>query len=208
MNSQIAVLLDKENQITDFFNMYWIVIYMKGEKWQIQKIISFNEEKINRGERIRAFTEEVIKVLQGYHLVVGKLITGMPYYLLTKAGYEVLEAETLSTKLLEQINQDYNREKEDSEREITKEIPKKPVLIDDTGHYFLDIIALQKAYPTISTKKALLPFFINKSYQSITLVCNHMMPWLEHFVEEHQLEVSIKRGEGKCIVKISGKLCS
>ena len=127
MSSQIAVLLDKENKVADFFNVYWIAIYIKNEDWQIQKLVPFNEEKISRGERVRAFTEEVIKVLKGCHLILGKLIIGIPYYLLTKAGYEVLEAETLSTELLEQINQDYNPNEESYEKEIAKDIKKEKV---------------------------------------------------------------------------------
>lgn len=207
MSSQIAVLLDKENKVADFFNVYWIAIYIKNEDWQIQKLVPFNEEKISRGERVRAFTEEVIKVLKGCHLILGKLIIGIPYYLLTKAGYEVLEAETLSTELLEQINQDYNPNEESYEKEIAKDVPKKPILIDQEGNYFLDIIELQAVYPEISTKKVLLPFFTQECYQSITLICSHMMPWLEHFIEVHDLEAVMKRDEGKYNLIISHKGC-
>lgn len=223
MNNQIAVLLDKENQMSDFLNVYWIAIFIKNKEWQIQKLIPFHEEKKSRGDRIRPFTEEVMKALRGYHLIVGKSIMGLAYYLLNKSGYEVLEAEVLSTELLEQIHQDYCEKEIDEEhiakdeehiakevtkketKKETKEVPKSPMPIDDESNFFLDIITLQKAYPEISTKKALLPFLTYESYQTLTLICSHMMPWLEDFMEKHHLEASMKREEGKYTVIISHK---
>lgn len=208
MKAQIALLVDKEDNLTDIFHMTSLVIYERNESWQITKTIPLAVGSLERTEDVKTFIVQLIEELKCCKYVVGSLIIGIPYFLLSKAGYEVFEAKACSIELLEQIYADFMVEKEEAAaNDIAANIPKAPMPTNDQGDYFIDMISAQKAHPQLSSKKILLPFFSQEAYVSLTIQCSHVMPWLENFMEEHHLEADISRNEGRYTVVITHKCC-
>lgn len=224
MNNQIAVLLDEWQQLTSFFETTFIYIYEKICEWEVTQIIEVKDLSCEGKNDIKNFTVELIEKLKCCKVIVGTLIIGVPYYLLTRAGYELLEAPSFTILLLEQICEDYCKSQE-KEREINEwkeqlivsnrenllsegNISRTPTPLDEAGNYFCDLIAVQKTYPEISSKKVLLPFFSNTLFQSLKIKCSHVMPWLEDYLEQRNLIANTNREQGNYIIIITHKLCS
>ncbi len=224
MEHKIAVLLNEEGRLTSFIEATLICIYEKTSQWQVIQTIELKDLSYHRENDTKNFTLAFIENLRGCKVIVGTLILGVPYYLLIRAGYEVCEAASFSTLLLDQIYEDYYRpllpdaEVIDQETTLVNEekadsipimnISKSPVPIDEAGNFFIDIIAVQKAYPEISSKKILLPFLSNTLFNSLKINCSHVMPWLENYLEQRNLMTHISKRQGSYIVLITHSLCS
>lgn len=213
MEKKIAVLFDRQENLTDIFHMEKVIIYEKEETWkQVNKItdgIYCNTSE----EDIRTFLKSFIKKLEDCKIIVGSLIIGLPFYILDKNQFIICEAETFSEQLLEQITADLflDLEEETEEKKAFEAEKRKvstvPVPIDEEGNYYLDYVVIQKYYPEITSKKALLPFFSQQLFQSITIKCSHIMPWLEHFILEHNLQMRSKRDNGIYMVVVEHSSC-
>ncbi len=193
MSNKIAVLLNKEEQLTSFAEATWIYIYKKTSEWEVTQRIETKNLLYKREKDIKKFTLALIEKLECCKVIVGTLILGVPYYLLSRAGYELCEAATFSSLLLEQIYEDYCMPSEETDKKPIQHVCKSPVPVDDKGNYSMDMIAVQKAYPEMSSKKILLPFFRNTLFNSLKINCSHVMPWLENYLEQSNLRMSISR---------------
>lgn len=224
MEHKIAVLLNEEGHLTSFIEATLICIYEKTSQWQVIQTIELKDLSYKRENDTKNFTLALIENLRGCKVIVGTLILGVPYYLLIRSGYEVCEAASFSILLLEQIYEDYckpflpNADVVDQETALVNEgkadsipimnISKSPVPIDEAGNFFIDIIAVQKAYPEISSKKILLPFLSNTLFNSLKINCSHVMPWLENYLEQRHFMTHISKRQGSYIVLITHSLCS
>lgn len=210
MKKRAAVLHGENNLIAEIFDFTKIIVYEKIEEWEAVTALSgtgINAE-IQEKTNIRKNMEMIISWLKEHEIkiIIGKLIVGIPYYMLDKNGFIVCEAENFSQELLEQIAADYLEKNEEAEK-TEEEVPSRPFPVDNEGNYFLDFALLQKKRPEISSKKALLPFLSNELFQSLTVVCTHIMPWLDVFLEDRNLKIDAERKNGLYTVKISRKLC-
>ena len=214
----IVVLFDANNNLTDFSNLNLIKIYKKedGEFKVVREIpnIAVDTSDIKSS---REFLTKLIEEFGESKIIVGSQITGIPYHFFAKEGFEIFEAEKFSEELLEQIHEDYienpkselGSDEDDLEKEEVAKTPISPVAINEEGDYFLDFARTQKYRPEITSKKALLPFLSNELYQSLIIVCNHIMPWLEnYFAENKNIEYSSKRENGVYTIIITHKVCS
>lgn len=222
MSDKIAVLLNKEEKLASFAEATWIYIYKKTSEWQVTQRIETKNLLYKRENDIKNFTLALIEKLECCKVIVGTLILGVPYYLLTRAGYELCEAATFSSLLLDQIHEDYCMPSEETDKKPRKEligpqdnysmpiqkVCKSPVPVDETGNYYMDMIAVQKAYPEMSSKKILLPFFRNTLFNSLKINCSHVMPWLENYLEQSNLRMSMSRNPAYYTLCITHKIGS
>lgn len=208
MMKKIAVLYDENNQITDVFHINSIVIYHKIDSWQEYKILSDIAIKISEAGNIRDSIELIIKSLEDCKVIIGTLIVGIPYYILDKNGFIICEAEKFSQALLEEISMDYLEKKIEVKENEVLNLPKSPRPIDNEGNFFFDFAMVQKNFPEISSKKALLPFFSNELFHSITIVCTHIMPWLDTYIEQRNFKLESKREDGLYTLIITHKQCN
>ena len=111
-------------------------------------------------------------------------------------------------ELLNQIYADYCIEKEIEEKDITEFVSMYPQPADNSGNFFFDFIKDQKKYPHLSSKKMLLPFLSHELFQSVTIICSHIMPWMENYTQERGLELSAKKEPGKITIVITHKQCN
>lgn len=202
---KIGIIYDKDNCITDLFHMNHITVYEKKETWVDTNMIRDIEIHENN---LRVKMDTLIYKLDACKVIIGKEIVGIPYYILDKNGFIMCEADEFSQELLNQIEEDYFMIKQNSCDTEEVSIPKNPIALDNAGNYFLDFAKVQKYFPQISSKKALLPFFSHELFQSITIVCTHIMPWLETFVEQSNYHMEYCRDNGLYTIIITHKLCN
>ena len=210
MNNKIAILFDQERCLTSLMEATVICVYEKKVDWQLVETLEMENMLYKRENDIKNFTLVLIECLGCSKVIVGTLILGVPYYLLVRAGYEICEAPEFSHLLLEQIYEDYCKSSpiDYSVKEEDRVISKYPVTIDSSNDFAVDIIQVQKAYPELSTKKILIPFFTDTLFNSLEIKCSHIMPWLEDYLEQRNLYTQVSRKEGQYIILITHQLCS
>ncbi len=236
MSNKVAVLVDENMNLVGLQEATKVRVYEHIENdinasWEVTD--EFNIE-INRdiaSVDIKETINALIQSIKMCKVILGDEITGIPYYLLTKAGYEVCEAKKLTEEVLNQIEEDYytgielndgqssnrltNESKEDGIEiesvELThtiKNISKYPVPIDAAGNFSVNIIEVQKAYPEISTKKILVPFFTDTLFQTLEIKCTHIMPWIEGYILQRDWDIKITREPGVYTILVSHKICA
>lgn len=208
MNGKIGIIKDREGRITDLYGMDHIDIYEQKEGWETVMTLEGMQADTAALGAIRIFLEEMIKRLGDCRILVGTAITGMPYHILDRNGFILCEAEESSQTLLEEVYKDYCMPKEQEKEPEIEYVPVYPQPADNDGNFFFDFIAVQKSRPEVTSKKALLPFLSHELFQTLTILCSHVMPWLEKFAADRGLELSTKREDGKYLVVVSHKQCN
>jgi len=207
MTNEIGILLDDQGKMTDIFNMTHIDIFTRKEEWEVIQTKTNLMVDTSFTGALRRSIEMIVKELGTCRVLIGSAIIGMPYHIFDRNGFVLCEAEELDTNLLEQIYEDYCKEKEVELEELTEPVPIHPQPVDNDGNFFFDFIKLQKYHPEISSKKALLPFLSHELFQTLTIVCSHIMPWLEDFVKDRGQMMNSKREDGRYVVIIDHKSC-
>lgn len=205
----IIVLLDKDDQLTDFYSLDSIRTYKKKDgEFKIIKESKHIHKDITGIKSFRNYLDQLMDEFSESKLIIGSQITGVAFHYFVKAGFEICEADQLNEKLLEQVYQDYIKnpfkKQEESEKIPQQDTPIVPNELDKEGNYFLDFIRIQKNRPDISSKKALLPFLSQQAFNTLTVECSHIMPWLEDYIKlNHHLQYDYKREHGMYTVVIS-----
>lgn len=207
---KIAVFFDQENQLATMSNIDKIVIYEKKEKWEVVHVIQEMNVDLSSMAAMRNYIIQIAKRLGDCKYVVGAEILGIAYHLLNSFHIEMCEAEQFSELLLDQIAEDFilNDVKSQQSPLKVEMVPKEPHQIGEDGKYFLDMILLQKKYPEITSKKALLPFLDKTVFYELTVVCSHVMPWLETECSKRNLTFQTQEEKGRWKVTIYRKVCN
>lgn len=206
---KIAVFFDKDHKLATMSNIDKIVIYEKKEKWEVVHLIQEMNLKLNNLSSMRNYIVRIAECLGDCKYVVGAEILGIAYHLLGNYGIEMLEAESFSESLLDQIVEDYILNENTAKGADVGEnsVPKEPYSVEEDGKYFLDVTLLNKHHPEISTKKALIPFLDQMNFYELTVVCYHVMPWLDVELPKRGLSYEAENIDGKCKVSIYKKVC-
>jgi len=202
LDREIGVVVDGQGDITEFYNMKKINIYHKMEEWKLIRTVEISVS-VNSLMDLRQNVMEVIGKLDNCRVLIAQSITGIPYHLLDKSGFVICEAKLFNIQLLDMVYEELTLEKVEEKIEVAS-IPQPT---DQDGNFFFDLVKLQKYRPDISSKKALIPFLSNELFQSVTIHCSHMMPWLDSFTKERNLELSYKEDDGRGIVVITHRVC-
>ncbi len=204
---RIALAVGLDGKLADFFSIKEILIYEKQVDWtmvdRFPADTKFNTRSTIAVRQIAVFIAKNI-LERSCQYLVGSEIVGIPYHTLCRTGLEVFEADEISKALFDAIFEDFIAEQNVMEEE-TDIIPPRPIPTDDEGNYYLDFRKAIKYHPDLSSKKMLLPFFENDLFYSLVIQCDHLMPWLEHYVEENALNMEAKQESGACQILITHK---
>ncbi|MCX7714537.1 MAG: hypothetical protein N2171_02255 [Clostridia bacterium] len=192
MCSKIGVIADRENNISSLENGSLILIFeKKNNSWStIEKInyhISFSSDLTELRDNIRS----LILRLGDCRVIAGKTVSGLAYSVFNRIGLYIFEAPEISDRLFDDILTDIQTAKK--KKTDFKNIPKEPISINNDGTYFLDLVSLQKAYPEVSSKKALQNFVMTSNFCKLDLICHHMPPWLESILEKKRFTYELEK---------------
>jgi Fe-only nitrogenase accessory protein AnfO len=190
MIGEIAVLLDEKNKITSFDHLDKInIFYQINNQWMLkEQLVHILIEGGSVGQ-IQKSVLAIIDKLNGCKIVLGSIITGVPFHVLDRKGIIMCESDDYSDQIFNEIMKDQLEvEMKLANKNIGKEEFKGPKLMDEDGVFFLDLINLQKTHPEISSKKAIIPFLTNIVFYELQVVCDHVMPWLEGELRSKGLE--------------------
>ncbi len=179
MYDKIAVILDKGANVSSFGSDSSVFLFVKvGPYWQIAREIPFAAAPGEPISSIRSKMENLTRQMKDCKIIAGKSVSGLAFHILDRMEFQIFEIDSLSDDVLDGILFDISSAR--TQRERLCQTHTGPVQTDTPGHYFLDLISLQRSSPEISSKQALQPFLRNTPFLQLELVCSHVPPWLEN----------------------------
>jgi Fe-only nitrogenase accessory protein AnfO len=215
MNRTIAVIAGVDGKTAVFFEGIIIKVFSKtDEGWIETDDLAYS---INTSLSLRDTREEIIKIeaslapmlSEDSKIIVGSIVTGIPYNIFDLAGYTIFEIEGSPEQFLDEIEMQMQMDvtidkPKDGETIIFNEFP----VLTDNGKYFMDLKTLQIKKPGVTSKQALLPFLTNETFYSLELVCAHIPPWFDRDFDRLGLIYSAKKsGNSDLHVTVAHKVC-
>jgi len=200
---KIAVFANKDSQICEFFDAEQFLIFERGEteaKWE--KISEKNFKKImpSNPALTRRSTETLLPLIEGCDILAGGTLVGIPFSVFDRAGLHIFEIAVINDTIFNGIIEDL--QSADAEAAAKEKIIReaKPVETSTPGVYFLDLIALQRECPEVTSKKAMMDFLKDTPLVELRLVCKHIPPWIENSGLYNVQVTSDKDGEVQAVI--------
>jgi len=181
--SRIAVFTDKDSHICEFFNAEQFLLFERGaagKGWEIKDKKNFSKIVPSNPALTRKSTETLLPLVEGCDVLAGGTLVGIPFTVFDRAGLHIFEISAMNDDVFDgiiDILRNENAEAAEKEKIIRDA---KPVETSTPGVYFLDLIALQKEFPEITSKKAMMDFLKDTPLVELRLVCKHIPPWIEN----------------------------
>lgn len=199
MEKEVAVLVDKDGNITSGTNAAAIIKFVKAKQvWKEDSKIwiscvcaenvglqgdldaKYLEEQL---KRVRSYYEDVANKLESCRIIVGSSISGLMYKVLCSRDYVIMETDTFTPEMLDDI---YDKALKADEPLKGCELPLEPQPADVQGEYFFDFKQLKLKY-RVTSKETIRPFLAKKKFNKLTILCDHRMPWLDDDLERLKL---------------------
>ncbi len=208
MSYKISVILNDEGELTAFEEGVTLLVFSKENNvWKIENEIRYSVDLTSNISDIRNNIKDIILQLEDCKVIIGKTITGLPYNILDRMGFEIYEAQSVSDGLLEEINTELETEAAHN-TSLSSEVPTAPVETSESGVFYLNLIMLQEKHPEISSKKALQSFIETYCFYRLDLVCSHIPPWFDVILPQKRLTYSVEELERNQLkVSIIKKVC-
>lgn len=187
MKKQIILTVDKDGALAPFLQTCAFALYQKDQaRWHRVEATQINGPLLNAAD-IREMVGTISKHFQDCRILISRKVLGVAYQTLNMAGFSIFEAEDISAKLLDGTLSDVmkNQAKPDQP-------PLEPQSPNRDGRFVFDLVRLQKAYPQVSSKKALMAFMTVADFLSLELICDHLPPWLEDLMKARDYRYSAK----------------
>jgi hypothetical protein len=181
--SKIAVFVNGDSQVCDFFDAQRFLIFERGEAgkgWETVSEKNFQKIAPSNPALTRKSTETLLPLVEGCDVLAGGALVGIPFTVFDRAGFHIFEIGAVGDEVFDGIVEDLRNA--DSEAAAKEKIIReaKPVETSTPGVYFLDLIALQKECPEVTSKKAMMDFLKDTPFLELRLVCKHIPPWIEN----------------------------
>jgi Fe-only nitrogenase accessory protein AnfO len=213
MVKAIAVFLGNDERTSSFDQSGVIKLYSnESPKWSVINEIPFDISNDTNIKTIREKINLLTKSIDPCKIIVGRTVTGLPYNILDKSGFNIWEIDGKAEEFLDYVLEQEETEQHTGSKETENtlsDIKPYPISTNDDGSYFLDLITLQEQNKNISSKKALIPFLEGTQFYRLEVLCTHIPPWLEFQSKEHPWKLEIlKLATNKLRVIILNKTCN
>jgi len=202
---KIAVFANADSKLCDFFEAERFLIFEGGKVgWQKTGEAKFEKIVPSAPAATRKNTEALLPLLDGCKVLAGGALVGIPFSVFDRAGFHIFEIGEMNNEIFDGIMDDIC--KADAESATKEAIIRdaKPVETSTPGIYFLDLVALQKECPEVTSKKAMMDFLKNTPFMELHLVCKHIPPWIEN---SGAYKVQITEDKGSEVRAIITKGC-
>lgn len=178
MNKQIIVTLDKDGALATLLQTRVFTLYHKS-KAQWHNASSFElAGGMTDATLIRETVDALAKRYPDCRIIVSKRVSGVAFQMLNKTGFSIFETDEISDELFNNALDDVMKS-----QVIPESPPMEPKAPNGDGHFVFDLVRLQKAYPQVSSKKALMAFIAAADFITLELICDHLPPWMEEMME-------------------------
>lgn len=208
MSIRIAVFFNENNNLASFFEPATVKIFEDtNDKWIVIHEFPFFFDKNKEISFLRNQLSELISLINGVKVVVASNISGIPYNILDKEGFDICEINQFSPILLDEIKNVKNKEKVSNSINTPDKINTAPVETEISGNFFFDLKKALENNPLTTSKKTLLPFLKNTPFHVLEVSCNHVPPWFDTELERLNLSYEVNKISPNYLVKIYKKVC-
>jgi hypothetical protein len=179
--SKIAIFTNGDSKLCDFFEAGRFLIFERTPTgWTRKSEANFEKIVPSAPASTRRNTEALLPLIEGCNVLAGGALFGIPFSVFDRAGLHIFEIGAINDEILDGVIEEL--QSADAETAAKEAIIRnaKPVETSTPGVYFLDLIALQKECPEISSKKAMMDFLKDTPFLELRLVCKHIPPWIEN----------------------------
>ena len=173
---QIAVLLNKDGNTTDFGESSEIVVYeYLGDHWDQIKVLSYRVSEEMQMTNLRENLKEIAECMMPCTNLVASKLNGLAYTTFEVMGFQLWEIEGKPDAFLDHVRlMEIDRiENDDKVKEMPLPVPEK---LSVEGHYFID---LEKAKQYYTSKQVIIPFLKKGGFSELLIHCSHVPPWFE-----------------------------
>jgi hypothetical protein len=178
---KIAVFTNADSKLCDFFEAERFLIFERGKVgWEKTSETGFEKIVPSAPATTRKNTEMLLPPIEGCNVLAGGTLVGIPFSVFDRAGFHIFEIGEINSETFDGITEELcNADAAIAAKEaIIREA--KPVETSTPGIYFLDLVALQKECPEVTSKMAMMDFLKNTPFMELHLVCKHIPPWIEN----------------------------
>jgi hypothetical protein len=181
--SKIAVFSNRNSAICDFFDAERFTIFERGEtetKWKMTSEKRFEKIAPSNPALTRRNTQALLPLIEGCDVLAGGTLVGIPFSVFDRAGLPIFEIGEINDEVFDGIIEDVRNA--DAAIVVKEKIIReaKPVETSTPGVYHLDLIALQRECPEVTSKKAMMDFLKDTPFLELRLHCKHIPPWIEN----------------------------
>lgn len=206
--AKVGVFLNQKGEIASLVDGVQVAIYDNiASEWVKIREIKECFKPIDSMVMVRDFLRQLVLELEDCKILIGTVITGIPYMILDKEGIMLCEAGEMSDQLFTTVVSDYERMEQEKQalesnpkirKSDSTDYPSMPYETTEKGVYELDLRKLQELHPEISSKMALIPFLKKTKFFRLEIYCSHVMPWIDLVLPPLGLAYSEKKiaGEG------------
>lgn len=216
MEQQIAVIKNKENDITDWNSAVLIEVYQKVcTSWNLEKTVSLEkpvleeteeEEEISYKE-MRSYYKELAEALAPCQILLGTKIGGVTFQVFTSLDFVILETDETSRENIDNVlseawniaYKDMNMKNNASGADFTPQKTNMP------GEYFFNFRDLKKSQPYVTAKETIRPFLHKKKFTRLFLLCDHKMPWMDEDMQQLGMNYAEEKIRGGLLLVIENK---
>ncbi len=208
MSNKIAAIFNEAQELSTFEDgAFFLVFDRQSGQWQVREEIAFSLDTAAPISDIRDSIRTIILKLEDCNTLLVKSVSGLPYNILERMGFDIFEAEAFSNSLLEDIRSELD-EAANASAAPSSSAPTSPVPTGVEGVYFLNLIELQEEHPEISSKKALQSFIEISPFYKLEVICSHIPPWFDTILPQRKLAFTSDEIEkNKLKVTIFKKVC-
>jgi len=203
--NKIAVFANGNSNLCDFFEAQCFLIFERtGTGWEKTKEVNFEKIVPSAPALTRKSTEALLPLVEGCNILAGGALFGIPFSVFDRANLHIFEIGEINSETFDGIAEELcNANAAAAMKEaIIKDA--KPIETSTPGVYFLDLIALQKECPEISSKRAMMDFLKDTPFLELRLVCKHIPPWIEN---SGAYNVQVAGNEGGAVQAVITKRC-
>lgn len=204
----MAVFCDDGGCLARFEAMTNFVFYSKTDAgWDKSDRVPFSCDLSGGLASIRENISQMLGAFNDCRIIIAKSITGIPYQIFDRAGFIICESQSFDLELLAAIQADLICQDEEAQAD-TKLLARTPEATDIPGYYRFDLSQVQRKYPELSSKKALLPFLKETPFYALEVVCDHIPPWFEQQLPAMQMQYRVENNNNSAQhVVITHLLC-
>jgi hypothetical protein len=197
----VAVIKDHSGNLSSFGGQNVVSIYRRQERmWVCARTLLFDAGSTQ--EAMRTNIRNFAAALGDARIVLGRSVSGIAYTVLNQMGFHICEMEQFSTECLDDLVEAIGANNDSGVA------AKKPAPTDEPGQYVFDLSAALAAYPELSSKKILRPFFDSTPFHELKIFCGHLPPWLPSELTARCLGYQAHNlGSGKILLSIFPLAC-
>lgn len=192
MKQEIAVLLDKDDKIATASAAVYLVKYVKQmQNWRLDQRIEIRtyEQASQKSQEmnlnaVRNDYFHLIEALGECRILVGKRVRGVMFSIFSSVDYLIMETDNFDEKMLDTIYDSALQEQQPQNQTV---FSMQPQPLETPGEYYFDFQSLKRQLRTITSRQTIQPFLRQQSFQKLTILCDHKMPWLDEELEALRL---------------------